>query len=78
MSSGFGIRGNTGRCYPNWLDFQQCMSETDDPHKCRELRDDYLECLHHRKEFTRINAVSREAMRQVKQGHKGEQEQGHH
>jgi len=28
----------------------QCMSTTDAPYKCRELRDDYLECLHHRKE----------------------------
>lgn len=28
----------------------QCMSNTDAPYKCRELRDDYLECLHHRKE----------------------------
>ena len=28
----------------------QCMRDTDNPAKCRELRDDYLECLHHRKE----------------------------
>lgn len=26
------------------------MRDTDNPAKCRELRDDYLECLHHRKE----------------------------
>ena len=30
--------------------YTQCMSTTDAPYKCRELRDDYLECLHHRKE----------------------------
>lgn len=30
----------------------QCMSKTDDPVKCRALRDDYLECLHHRREVT--------------------------
>ena len=28
----------------------QCISKTDDPRKCAALRDDYLECLHHRKE----------------------------
>lgn len=28
----------------------QCMSTTDDPAKCKDLRDDYLECLHHLKE----------------------------
>lgn len=28
----------------------QCISKTDDPNKCVEIRDDYLECLHHRKE----------------------------
>ena len=28
----------------------QCMRETDDPRKCKAKRDDYLECLHHRKE----------------------------
>ena len=32
----------------------QCMSKTDDPMKCRPLRDDYLECLHHRKEVRPI------------------------
>lgn len=32
------------------MDFSECMSETDDPAKCRMLRDDYLECLHHRRE----------------------------
>ena len=28
----------------------QCMSDTDDPRKCHSYREDYLECLHHRKE----------------------------
>ena len=38
---------------PGWLlkvYCLQCMRDTDNPAKCRELRDDYLECLHHRKE----------------------------
>ena len=32
----------------------QCMKDTDEPKKCRALRDDYLECLHHRKEVLMI------------------------
>ena len=28
----------------------QCMAETDNPNKCIEQREDYFECLHHRKE----------------------------
>lgn len=38
------------RCYPIWMDFSECMSKTEDPKKCADFRDDYLECLHHRKE----------------------------
>ena len=36
------------------------IRDTDDPRKCKALRDDYLECLHHRKEIARLNAVYRE------------------
>ena len=32
------------------LSTSQCVRATDDPRKCKEKRDDYLECLHHRKE----------------------------
>ena len=31
---------------------QQCMETTDDPKKCFAFREDYLECLHHRKEVS--------------------------
>jgi len=71
MASGFGISGGTGRCYPVWMDFSECMSKTDDPVKCRALRDDYLECLHHRKEFTRLNAITREEQKQARRQQKG-------
>lgn len=37
-------------CYPIWMDFSECMSKAEDPKACRDFRDDYLECLHHRKE----------------------------
>ncbi|KAI8111424.1 hypothetical protein M9435_003925 [Picochlorum sp. BPE23] len=63
MSSGFGIGGKPGRCYPIWMDFSACMSEADDPKQCKDFRDDYLECLHHRKEFARLNAVYRSEIR---------------
>jgi hypothetical protein len=38
------------RCYPIWMDFSECMGKAEDPKQCRDYRDDYLECLHHRKE----------------------------
>eukprot|EP00891_Asterochloris_glomerata_P007355 jgi/Astpho2/7355/e_gw1.00114.274.1_t len=66
MSSGFGISGSTGRCYPVWQEFSGCMEKTGDPQDCQPLRDDYLECLHHRKEFGRLNAIHRERERKRK------------
>eukprot|EP00192_Tetraselmis_astigmatica_P023475 CAMPEP_0117668854 /NCGR_PEP_ID=MMETSP0804-20121206/11789_1 /TAXON_ID=1074897 /ORGANISM="Tetraselmis astigmatica, Strain CCMP880" /LENGTH=74 /DNA_ID=CAMNT_0005476809 /DNA_START=116 /DNA_END=340 /DNA_ORIENTATION=+ len=60
MASGFGLHGNTGRCYPFWMDFSACMEETDNPLKCNLLKEDYLECLHHRKEFARMSAIARQ------------------
>jgi hypothetical protein len=53
MASGFGVKGNKGRCYAFWMDFSKCMSEADHPTSCAALREDYLECLHHRKEARR-------------------------
>ena len=57
MSSGFGARGRTGRCYPFWQDFVACMSTADSPKECYTLREDYSECLHHKKEYTRMNRI---------------------
>ncbi|KAL4440062.1 hypothetical protein ABPG75_003063 [Micractinium tetrahymenae] len=64
MASGFGIHGGPGRCYPIWMDFSECMSKAEDPKSCKDFRDDYLECLHHRKEFTKLNQFFREEKRQ--------------
>ena len=50
MASGFGVKGARGRCHAFWIDFSACMSEADTPASCAALREDYLECLHHRKE----------------------------
>ena len=43
---------------------KQCMSTARDPSECKDFREDYLECLHHKKEFQRTNAVQAEADRQ--------------
>jgi NADH dehydrogenase (ubiquinone) Fe-S protein 5 len=34
------------------------MSTADDPSECNDLREDYFECLHHRKEITRENTIN--------------------
>ena len=47
------------RCFPIWTDFSKCLSEADEPKQCKDYRDDYLECLHHRKEFAKMNAMFR-------------------
>ena len=50
MASGYGLTGNVGRCYGAWLDFSQCMVGADVPGDCLKLKEDYFECLLHRKE----------------------------
>lgn len=56
MSSGFGAFGGVGRCYPFWVAFKKCMSE-EDKEMCVGAKEDYMECLHHKKEFTRLNQI---------------------
>ena len=61
MASGYPARsGVTGRCYFIFQDFKECMDNTSDPRKCIDFRDDYLECLHHQKEFARRLIVLQE------------------
>ena len=57
MASGLGVFGGRGRCHPFWTDFSECMSKADVPSDCKEMREDYFECLHHRKEFARMNTI---------------------
>lgn len=40
------------------------MSTSGDPSECKDIREDYLECLHHKKEFKRANTIQAEADRQ--------------
>ncbi|KAK3004026.1 hypothetical protein RJ639_019424 [Escallonia herrerae] len=64
MASGWGITGNKGRCYDFWMDFSECMSRCREPKDCSLLREDYLECLHHAKEW-RIGPNWAELLSQV-------------
>jgi NADH dehydrogenase (ubiquinone) Fe-S protein 5 len=64
MASGFGIKGGPGRCSPLWMGFSECMATAEEPRACKDLRDDYLECLHHRKEYAQLNAFFREDKKQ--------------
>ncbi|KAI3694258.1 hypothetical protein L1987_77222 [Smallanthus sonchifolius] len=66
MASGWGITGNKGRCYDFWMDFSECMSRCREPKDCSLLREDYLECLHHSKEFQRRNRIYKEEQRQIR------------
>mmetsp|Transcript_33816 Transcript_33816/g.34446 ORF Transcript_33816/g.34446 Transcript_33816/m.34446 type:complete len:80 (+) Transcript_33816:82-321(+) len=69
MASGLGLRGNIGRCFLFYQDFAKCMKVSDTPiADCAPLRDDYLECLHHRKELARKQAIEEEATLQAKGG----------
>ncbi|KAI5565191.1 hypothetical protein POPTR_014G129600v4 [Populus trichocarpa] len=66
MASGWGITGNKGRCYDFWMDFSECMSQCREPKDCAFLREDYLECLHHSKEFQRRNRIYKEEQRKLR------------
>ncbi|KAG2241989.1 hypothetical protein Bca4012_103266 [Brassica carinata] len=66
MASGWGITGNKGRCYDFWMDFSECMSHCREPKDCSLLREDYLECLHHSKEFQRRNRIYKEEQRKLR------------
>uniref|UniRef100_K3X7I5 NADH dehydrogenase [ubiquinone] iron-sulfur protein 5 n=1 Tax=Globisporangium ultimum (strain ATCC 200006 / CBS 805.95 / DAOM BR144) TaxID=431595 RepID=K3X7I5_GLOUD len=57
MSSGFGFKGREGRCYRFWKDIEECSKNTEFTGQCGKQVEDYLECLHHKKELTRMNAI---------------------
>jgi len=70
MSSGFAAkRIGPGRCYEFWSVFESC-ARTPDPSfdltSCNALREDYLECLHHKKEYQRMRDIQH--ARDVKSG----------
>lgn len=53
MASGVGVNGGPGRCYSFWVEFTKCLETASVPIDCKDYREDYIECLHHRKEFAR-------------------------
>lgn len=53
MASGLGLKGTVGRCFYYFEDFTVCMKTDNEPLKnCLSARDDYLECLHNKKEVS--------------------------
>jgi len=65
MASGYGNKTPTGRCYPVFMEFKECLSTERDQSKCTDLREDYMECLHHKKEITRLNALVAEREKKI-------------
>ena len=66
MSSGLGMKGTKGRCFDFWLDFRECVDKANTLSSCKNFQDDYLECLHHKKEYERYNRLIAEKNRQDK------------
>ncbi|CEP10162.1 hypothetical protein [Parasitella parasitica] len=76
MASGFGLDGGRGRCFHFWQEFNKCYATADLPQQCLDQRDDYLECLHHTKEFARITRIKTEELKQAeKKKHELEKQQ---
>ncbi|KAF2433108.1 hypothetical protein EJ08DRAFT_584191 [Tothia fuscella] len=63
MASGYGLNGGPSRCFPFWQEVLACYvinTNNDDVKgagKCAPQLEDYMECLHHRKEAARTRAI---------------------
>mmetsp|Transcript_44062 Transcript_44062/g.65356 ORF Transcript_44062/g.65356 Transcript_44062/m.65356 type:complete len:82 (-) Transcript_44062:179-424(-) len=60
MASGWGLRGGVSRCYPFFAMYMNCIQESkseEKPVECIPYGEDYMECLHSRKEWTHVEAV---------------------
>jgi len=75
MSSGFGLRGGIGRCYPFWAEYKECLQQDTDKKAgevCNFQREDYFECLHHRREHEMVRKVmEQEKINQEKENGSG-------
>eukprot|EP00127_Corallochytrium_limacisporum_P004241 Clim_evm186s157 gene=Clim_evmTU186s157 len=68
MASGFGAFGGRGRCYAFMEDLKECLDKYDgNKIMCQNERDDYVECLHHKKEYTRVAAITKRKEELVKE-----------
>mmetsp|Transcript_47528 Transcript_47528/g.107137 ORF Transcript_47528/g.107137 Transcript_47528/m.107137 type:complete len:93 (-) Transcript_47528:355-633(-) len=65
MASGYGVKFPLGRCYPMFLEFSECIATNPDRNACSEMREDYMECLHHKKETQRLNKMAGERARKI-------------
>mmetsp|Transcript_5516 Transcript_5516/g.14801 ORF Transcript_5516/g.14801 Transcript_5516/m.14801 type:complete len:80 (+) Transcript_5516:67-306(+) len=75
MASGYSVDGTTGRCYPFWVEFVKCATNTDNKWDCWEIKEDYMECLHHKKEFARYTEIAQEQERQRIEKERAEKDQ---
>ena len=58
--SSYGARGGVARCYAYWAEYKECLQTEENPDggKCKLMREDYTECLHHKKEHAHIRAIN--------------------
>eukprot|EP00429_Kryptoperidinium_foliaceum_P063766 CAMPEP_0176067688 /NCGR_PEP_ID=MMETSP0120_2-20121206/33788_1 /TAXON_ID=160619 /ORGANISM="Kryptoperidinium foliaceum, Strain CCMP 1326" /LENGTH=78 /DNA_ID=CAMNT_0017401309 /DNA_START=93 /DNA_END=329 /DNA_ORIENTATION=+ len=71
MSSGIGVKGTLGRCYPFYADLRKCVAKKQvdsAPGMCWAENEDYFECIHGFKEKARILEVAAERKRREKLG----------
>ncbi|TAQ85411.1 hypothetical protein B7494_g6269 [Chlorociboria aeruginascens] len=65
MASGYGLSGGTSRCFPFWQEVLACYvvntnsEDISGKKKCAPALEDYYECLHHKKEASRIRELQR-------------------
>mmetsp|Transcript_34855 Transcript_34855/g.83363 ORF Transcript_34855/g.83363 Transcript_34855/m.83363 type:complete len:83 (+) Transcript_34855:80-328(+) len=74
MSSGHGLNGGVSRCYPFFAEFKECLktesliTQPDGEKKwknnCWQVREDYFECLHAKREWAMVKRVNEEELRQ--------------
>eukprot|EP00934_Nitzschia_sp_Nitz4_P008892 Nitzschia sp. Nitz4//scaffold3_size479765//140789//141113//NITZ4_000061-RA/size479765-augustus-gene-0.32-mRNA-1//-1//CDS//3329550641//8882//frame0 len=73
MSSGIGVKGTIGRCYPFYADLRNCVAKktiSSPQVMCWQENEDYFECVHGFKEKERIMKVQSERKRREELGEK--------
>ncbi|KAL1503342.1 hypothetical protein AB1Y20_011394 [Prymnesium parvum] len=68
MASGYGSFTPMGRCFPLFREFSNCAGTSLDREACRDYYDDYIECLHHKKENTYLNEITKTRLKKIKDG----------
>ncbi|KAJ7895824.1 hypothetical protein B0H13DRAFT_2034526 [Mycena leptocephala] len=62
--SGYSYTGGPSRCSAYWREFTKCYANAEYPRQCADQRDDYLECIHRKKEKARNAAIQAEFEKQ--------------